>query len=188
MLLFLIGYHPPWQCRQDHHKLGFLQSCKVTWLLDGWWLFFVWRREKERNKTQEKFYKRYSDLAFANFQLVMANWVWAFLGHFRYNTIYFRENSILAYQVCIHLGCVCFGLTISENAFTPTCVFGRYRKLGQTELIFCINCKIRLEGCETISGFILPSNELHPRKIEERERNSKEIAPIVNRIPSVKMV
>jgi len=60
-------------------------------------------RERERNKTQEKFYKRYSDLAFANFQLVMANWVGAFLGHFRYNTIYFRENSILAYQVCIHL-------------------------------------------------------------------------------------
>ena len=51
-------------------------------------------------------------------------------------------------------------------------MFGRYRKLGQTELIFCVDCKIRLEGCKTILGFILPSNELHPRKIEERERET----------------
>ena len=57
--------------------------------------------------------------------------------------------------------------TISKNAFTPACVFGRYRKLGQTELVFYVDYKIRLEGCKTISGFILPSNELHPRKIEE---------------------
>ena len=67
--------------------------------------------------------------------------------------------------------------TISGNAFTLACVFGRYRKLDQTELVFCVNYKIRLEGCKTISGFILLSNELHPRKIEERERErEREIA------------
>ena len=73
--------------------------------------------------------------------------------------------------------CLFWLQTISGNAFTPACVFGRYRKLGQTKLVFYVDCKIRLEGCKTILGFILPSNELHPRKIEERERNSKEIAP-----------
>ena len=73
--------------------------------------------------------------------------------------------------------CLFWLQTISGNTFTLACVFGRYRKLGQKKLVFCVNCKIRLEGCKTILGFILPSNELHPRKIEERERNSKEIAP-----------
>ena len=68
--------------------------------------------------------------------------------------------------------------TISENVFTPACVFDRYKKLGQTELVFYVDCKIRLEGCKTISAFILPSNELHPKKMEEREREkSAQIAP-----------
>jgi len=44
------------------------------------------------------------------------------------------------------------------------------------ELVFRIDRKIRHFGRKMISGSILPSNELHPRKIEERERNSKEIA------------
>ena len=59
---------------------------------------------------------------------------------------------------------------IFGNTFTPACVFGRYWKLGQTELVFCVDCKIRHFGHKTISSFILPLNDFHPRKIEERER------------------
>ena len=50
---------------------------------------------------------------------------------------------------------------IFGNAFTPTCMFGRYWKLGQTELVFRVDCKIRHFGRKTILDFILPSNELH---------------------------
>ena len=59
------------------------------------------------------------------------------------------------------------------------CVFGSSRKLGQTEFIFRVDCKIPYLTRNSFSGFILPSNDFHPRKIEERERerNSKEISP-----------
>ena len=50
---------------------------------------------------------------------------------------------------------------ISENHFTPAYVFGKHRKLGQTEINFCIDCKITLLTHKTISSFILPSNDLH---------------------------
>ena len=50
---------------------------------------------------------------------------------------------------------------IFRNAFTPACVFGRYWKFGQTELVFFVDCKIRHFRRKTNSGFILPSNELH---------------------------
>ena len=41
------------------------------------------------------------------------------------------------------------------------CVFGSYRKLGQTENHFCVDCKIRAHSCKSISGFIFTSNHLH---------------------------
>ena len=66
---------------------------------------------------------------------------------------------------------------ISGNHFTPAYVFGTYRKLGQTKIILCVNYKIRPVTHKTISGFILPSNDFHPRKIEEREKQQEEIAP-----------
>ena len=50
---------------------------------------------------------------------------------------------------------------ISGNHFTPAYVFGRYWKLGQAEVIFCVDCKITLLTRKTTSGFILPSNDLH---------------------------
>ena len=50
---------------------------------------------------------------------------------------------------------------ISRNHFTPAYVFGKHRKLGQTEINFCIDCKITFLRCKTISSFILPSNDLH---------------------------
>ena len=58
------------------------------------------------------------------------------------------------------------------------CVFGSSRKLGQTEFIFHVDRKIPCLTWNSFSGFILPSNDFHPRKIEEREseRNNKEIA------------
>ena len=65
---------------------------------------------------------------------------------------------------------------ISGNPFTPCSVFGMYWKLGQLKLIFCVDCTIRPLLCKIILGLILPSNELHPKKIEEREKQPKEIA------------
>ena len=65
---------------------------------------------------------------------------------------------------------------ILGNHFTLAYVFGTYRKLGQTEIILRVDCKIRSLTRKTISGFILPSNDFHPRKIEEREKQQEEIA------------
>ena len=65
---------------------------------------------------------------------------------------------------------------VLRNHFTPLCVFGKHRKFGPTEINFRVHRKISLFWRKTILGSILPSNQLHPRKIEERERNSKEIA------------
>ena len=65
---------------------------------------------------------------------------------------------------------------ILGNHFTPAYVFGTYRKLGQTEIILYVDCKIRPFTRKTISGFILPSNDFHPRKIEKREKQQEEIA------------
>ena len=59
---------------------------------------------------------------------------------------------------------------VSGNHFTPLCVFGKHRKFDQTEISFRVDRKITLFWHKTISGSILPSNQLHPRKIEERER------------------
>ena len=50
---------------------------------------------------------------------------------------------------------------ISRNYFTPGCVFGTYRKLSQTEIIFLVDCKITLLARKTIFVLILPSNDLH---------------------------
>ena len=50
-------------------------------------------------------------------------------------------------------------------------VFGSYRKLGQTEIIFNVDRKIRLTRRKSISVFILPSN--HFRKERERERTHR---------------
>ena len=66
---------------------------------------------------------------------------------------------------------------ISGNHFTPSYVFGKHRKLGQTEISFCVDCKITLPSRKWISVYILPSNDFHPRKIEEREKQQEEIAP-----------
>ena len=37
-------------------------------------------------------------------------------------------------------------------------VFGSYRKLGQTENVLCVDCKIRAHRCKMFSGFIFTSN------------------------------
>ena len=49
----------------------------------------------------------------------------------------------------------------SGNAFPKTCVFGSYWKLGQTENVFYVDCKIRAHECKMFSSFIFTSNELH---------------------------
>ena len=59
---------------------------------------------------------------------------------------------------------------ILGNHFTPAYVFGKHRKLRQTEINFRVDCKITLPSRKWISVSILPSNDFHPRKIEERER------------------
>ena len=66
---------------------------------------------------------------------------------------------------------------ISGNHCTPAYVFGTYRKLDQTEIILRVDCKIRPLTHKTISGFILPSNDFHFRKIEKREKQQEEITP-----------
>ena len=40
-------------------------------------------------------------------------------------------------------------------------MFGSYRKSGQTENHFCVDCKIRAHSCKSISSFIFTSNHLH---------------------------
>ena len=50
---------------------------------------------------------------------------------------------------------------VSRNHFTPLYVFGKHRKLGQTEINFRVDRKITLLARKTISGFILPLNHLH---------------------------
>ena len=45
--------------------------------------------------------------------------------------------------------------------FTPVCVFGTYRKLGQTEILLHVDYKISPLTRKTISILILPSNDLH---------------------------
>ena len=86
---------------------------------------------------------------------------------------YVRKNSDLhlrkmQFSFCVgknlglHLRLHLFWLQrIFGNAFTPACVFGRYWKFGQTELVFRIDCKIRHFRHKTNSSFVLPSNELH---------------------------
>ena len=53
-------------------------------------------------------------------------------------------------------------------------VFGSYRKLGQTEIIFNVDHKIRLTRRKSISVFILPSN--HFRKERKREKGLTDTA------------
>ena len=55
-------------------------------------------------------------------------------------------------------------------------MFGKYRKLGQTEIEFPLDCKISLIKCKTISSFILPLNYFQTWKIEEGEKEQEEIA------------
>ena len=40
-------------------------------------------------------------------------------------------------------------------------MFAHYWKLGQTENVFYVDCKIRAHGCKMFSSFIFTSNELH---------------------------
>ena len=63
---------------------------------------------------------------------------------------------------------------VLRNHFTPLCVFGKHRKFGQMEISFRVDRKISLFWRKTILGSILPSNQLHPRKIEEREREKQQ--------------
>ena len=49
---------------------------------------------------------------------------------------------------------------VSRNHFTPLYVFGKHKKLGQTEMNFRIDRKMTLLACKTLSSFILPSNQL----------------------------
>ena len=60
-----------------------------------------------------------------------------------------------------------------RKSFYTSHVFGKHRKLGQMEINSRIDQKITLLACKTNSGSILPSKDFHPRKIEERKRNSK---------------
>ena len=53
-------------------------------------------------------------------------------------------------------------------------VFGSYRKLGQTEIIFNVDRKIRLTRRKSISVFILPSN--HFQKERKREKGLTDTA------------
>ena len=48
--------------------------------------------------------------------------------------------------------------TTFGNSFPQTCVFGSYRKLGQTKNFFYVDCKIRAHRCKMFSGFIFTSN------------------------------
>ena len=66
---------------------------------------------------------------------------------------------------------------ISGNHFTPAHVFGKHRKLGQTEIIFHVDYKITPTSRKWISSCILPSNDFHPRKIDEREKQQEDRAP-----------
>ena len=52
-------------------------------------------------------------------------------------------------------------------------VFWWARKIGSNGKSFPLTIKYALWPCKSISVCILPSNEFRPRKIEERERNSK---------------
>ena len=60
-----------------------------------------------------------------------------------------------------HFGVCLFWLKrVSRNHFTPLYVFGKHKKLGQTEMNFRIDRKMTLLACKTLSSFILPSNQL----------------------------
>ena len=60
---------------------------------------------------------------------------------------------------------------ISGNHFTPAYVFGKHKKLGQTEINFYLDRKITLSSQKWISVSILPSNEFQDSKTKrERER------------------
>ena len=63
---------------------------------------------------------------------------------------------------------------ILGNHFTLAYVFGKHRKLGQTEINFCVDHKIPLPSWKWISVSILPSNEFQDSQTErEREGDSK---------------
>ena len=71
-------------------------------------------------------------------------------------------NFCVGKNLGLHLRLHLFWLQrIFGNAFTPACVFGRYWKFGQTELVFRVDYKIRHFRHKTNSSFVLPSNELH---------------------------
>ena len=63
---------------------------------------------------------------------------------------------------------------ISGNHFTLAYVFGKHKKLGQTEINFCLDRKITLSSRKWISVSILPSNEFQDSEIKrERERGGE---------------
>ena len=64
-------------------------------------------------------------------------------------------------------------------------VFGWVRKIGSNGKSFPLTIKYALWPYKTISVCILPSNEFRPRKIEERERNSKPDPTPVRSHPSI---
>ena len=60
-----------------------------------------------------------------------------------------------------HFGVCLFWLKkVFRNHFTPLYVFGKHRKLGQTEINYRIDRKMTFLACKTLSSFILPSNQL----------------------------
>ena len=63
---------------------------------------------------------------------------------------------------------------ISGNHFTLAYVFGKHKKLGQTEINFCLDRKITLSSRKWISVSILPSNEFQDSKMK-RERGREHI-------------
>ena len=67
---------------------------------------------------------------------------------------------------------------ISGNHFTSTYVFGKHRKLGQTEINFRVDCKIPLPSRKWISVSILPLNGFQHSK-RERESTPLGLAQIV---------
>ena len=69
-------------------------------------------------------------------------------------------------------------------------VFGSYRKLGQTEIIFNVDRKIRLTRRKSISVFILTSNNFRKERKKDsltrpNPRRSNEIAPSSSRRQSL---
>ena len=63
--------------------------------------------------------------------------------------------------------------TTCGNAFSKKWVFGCYWKLGQTENVFSVDCKIRATGCKIFSVVIFTSNHFRRRAKRETGRERR---------------